>query len=312
MAYTQHKPGPHSTPAAAKPVAEARARTLQEQIRGLREQARLAGDRLLLADEHNRARVQAAWERAERACRQAEAQMAGLRAQALGNAPASSPAFDRQHPASLLPEEALQRLIRTANPHPRAVVRAASLLDPDRGCDRDQAANTAVGLLQRATETLLHNSPILDQGLTRAADTATVKAAGIDFGPLVEDAAEVPAAQRVTKPPADATAPRTAPAAPRFAVTAPAPRPVPAPRARVAPAPAPTASRSDRKKSRSRFAVTLLFGALLGGMIALASTWLVPQLATGSPWQAGLQEQGQRLQEAIKSLRQRWLPGAET
>lgn len=270
MTTTQPKPAPLSHPA-PKPVSDARARTLQEQIRSLREQARHAGDRLLEATERNREHLQAEWERAEQACRQAEEEMARLRSQALGASPAHSPAFDRQHPASLVPGEVLEKLVTpVVQPAPLALFPG----DPDRGCDRHQAANLALDLLQRASEPLLHNSPILEMGLIHPADTATVKASGIDFGPLVMEPAEAPEPPVLTPPAKTATVPRPA------AAPAPAPRPVqsrPAPQARPAPVQRPAPS-PGRRPHRSRFAATLLAGALLGGMIILAAIWFAPQL----------------------------------
>src|SRR5690606_18659183 len=97
MAKTQQKPVPHSSPAAARPVADARARALQEQVRALREQARQAGDRLLQANDRNRDCLLQEWERAEQACRQAEQEMARLRARSLGATPAEGPADQAMH-----------------------------------------------------------------------------------------------------------------------------------------------------------------------------------------------------------------------
>lgn len=273
MATMQHKPVPHTVPA-AKPVADARARALQEQIRALREQARQAGDRLLQAPARIRERLQAEWEQAEQACRQAEAQMARLRAEALGAAAATSQTvFDGQHPSSQLPEEVLQRLIQADTPPARPTPVAL-----DQDLDRNQAANAALGLLQRASEPLLHNSPVLEQGLLQLSDTTMVKATGIDFGPLVEEPAEVPARPLSQPVPKPASTPR-APAAASKTVFAPQPvqpRPRLQPHARAVPATGPVVAPHSGRKSRSAFTTALLIGALLGGLIVLALIWFTP------------------------------------
>ena len=267
MANTQHKPVPHSTPAAS-PVEDARARALQERIRTLREQARLAGDRLLEASDRNREEQLRIWEQAEQACRQAEREMARLRARSLGAAPADG-------------QEG-----KTVN----------ARLDPDRDWDRRQAAAAALNLLERSAQPLL-NSPVLEQGLARASDTASVTAAGIDFGPLVEDRPPVTPARQPARAPSDP------------ARDAPPPRPAAAPRqdaaipvARVANPPRPAAPRQRSRGTgrRASFATALLLGLLLGVAGLLLAATLGHHLPVDLP---GL-EQARQLQQAGQDLLQ--------
>jgi hypothetical protein len=276
MASTQHKPVPNSSPAVVRPVADARARALQEQIRGLREQVLEAGDRLLQANDRNRESLLRAWEQADQACRQAEREMARLRARSLG---AAAPENHPANPAS------------QGRPDPDSI-------DPDQCCDRRQSALAALNLLERAAQPLLRNSPILEQGLVQATDTETVTATSIDFGPLVEDAA---APATAATPAAISIPERTTPV-----VEAPAPAPNPfGDQTAAAPHPQPgrpathnrnTGTAQPARKPapgrRSRFGVALLAGILLGaGCVLAAAAWL------GNP-QTDLRMQIQQLPQA--------------
>lgn len=280
MTKTQQKPVSHSSPAATRPVADARARALQEQVRGLREQARLAGDRLLQANDRNRECLLKEWERAERACRQAEQEMARLRAQSLGATPAEGPAGPAMHNSR----------------------KTAPMGDPDQGLDRRHVAAAALNLLEQASQPLLQNSPILEQGLTHPSDTATVMAAGIDFGPLVEEVTPPAAARK------SAQTPKTAVSVPRTAASftaARTPSATLAPRAasrlhQTAPArePAPV-------HNRSRFGIALLCGALLGAGGMLLAAALTHQLPAGFPGVQQVQQVQQAGWNILQSLRQR-------
>lgn len=286
MAKTLQKPVSHSSPATTRPVADARARALQEQIRALREQARQAGDRLLQANDRNRECLLQEWERAELACRQAEQEMARLRARSLGATPDEGPADRAMH--------------NTRKTEPMG--------DPDRGLDRRHAAAAALNLLERASQPLLQNSPILEQGLTHPSDTATVTAAGIDFGPLVEEVTQPAVARK------SAQTTKTAASVPRAAasftaaktpVATPAPR---APRATRQPHQTVPAREPAPVHHRSRFGFALLCGALLGAGGMLLAAALTHQLPAGFP---GVQQvqQVQQAQETgwnvLRSLRQR-------
>jgi hypothetical protein len=282
MANTQHKPVPHSTPAAASPVADARARALQERIRTLREQARQAGDRLLEATERNREQRLQEWEQAEQACRQAEQEMARLRARSLGATPASDPGDQAPPPARI---------------------------DPDQDWDRRQAAAAALNLLERATQPHLQNSPILDQGLARPSDTANVTAAGIDFGPLVEETpAPAPPAKhaRVTETPPPAPRPATSPP-PLQALNPPA-SPTPVPRSGNRPRRNAQIQGAAPVKQRPRFGFALLIGAVLGaGGMLLAATF-IQNPSMGLAVLEQVQQLQQAGQDAMQSLWQRLLP----
>lgn len=277
MAKTQQKPVSHSSPAATRPVADARARALQEQVRDLREQARQAGDRLLQANDRNRDCLLQEWERAEQACRQAEQEMARLRARSLGATPAEGPA-----------DQAMHNIRKTA-----------PMGDPDQGLDRRHAAAAALNLLERASQPLLQNSPILEQGLTQPSDTATVTAAGIDFGPLVEEVTP----PTVARKPAPTT--KTAASVPRPAASFTAARTIsatPAPCAVERPHQTAPARKPAPVHNRSRFGIALLCGALLGAGGLLLAAALTHQLPAGFP---GAQQVQQAGGNALQSLRQR-------
>jgi hypothetical protein len=280
MAKTLQKPVSHSSPAATRPVADARARALQEQVRALREQARQAGDRLLQANDRNRECLLQEWERAEQACRQAEQDMARLRARSLSATPDEGPADRAMH-------------------NPR---KTEPMGDPDRGLDRRHAAAAALNLLERASQPLLQNSPILEQGLTHPSDTATVTAAGIDFGPLVEE---------VTQPAVTRTSAQTTKTA---ASVPPAVASFTAAKTPVAP-PAPRATRQHRQAvparepapvhNRSRFGIALLCGALLGAGGMLLAAALTHQLPAGFPGVQQVQQAQETGWNVLRSLRQR-------
>ncbi len=276
MTKTQQKPVSHSSPA-TRPVADARARALQEQIRGLREQARQAGDRLLQANDRNREWLLQEWERAEQACHQAEQEMARLRAQSLGATPAEDPADRATHNTR----------------------KTAPLGDPDQCLDRRHAAAAALNLLERASQPLLQNSPILEQGLTHPSDTATVTAAGIDFGPLVEDVTQPTAARK------PAQTPKTTVSVPRPAASftaARTPSATPAPRTGSRPPKAAPAREPAPVRNRSRFGIALLCGALLGAGGMLLAAAMSHQLPAGFP---GVQQVQQAGGNVLQSLRQR-------
>lgn len=280
MAKTQQKPVSHSSPAASRPVADARARALQEQIRALREQARQAGDRLLQANDRNRDSLLQEWERAEQACHQAEQEMARLRAQSLGATPAEDTADRAMHNTR----------------------KTAPLGDPDQGIDRRHAAAAALNLLERASQPLLRNSPILDQGLAHPSDTTTVTAAGIDFGPLVEEITPPTAARK----PAQTT--KTAVTVPRPAASftaAKTPSTTPAPRAGSRPPKTASAREPDPVRNRSRFGIALLCGALLGAGGILLAAAISHQLPAGFPGAQQVQQMQQAGGNALQSLRQR-------
>ncbi|MCA1804201.1 MAG: hypothetical protein LC646_02325 [Xanthomonadaceae bacterium] len=280
MVKTQQKPVPHSSPAATRPVADARARALQEQIRALREQARLAGDRLLQANDRNREGLLRQWERAERTCRQAQQEMARLRAQSLGATPAEVPTDRAMH----------------KNPA------TAPMGDPDQGLDRRHAAAAALNLLERASQPLLRNSPILEQGLTQPSDTATVTASGIDFGPLVEEDTPPTATRK------SAQTSKTAVAMPRAAASFTAarmPSATPAPRAGSRPHQAVPAREPAPVHNRSRFGIALLCGALLGAGGMLLAAALTHQLPAGFSGVQQVRQVQQAGWNVLQSLRQR-------
>ncbi|MCW8875208.1 MAG: hypothetical protein OQK27_05575 [Gammaproteobacteria bacterium] len=281
MAKTLQKPVSHSSPAATRPVADARARALQEQIRALREQARQAGDRLLQANDRNRESLLQEWERAERACRQAEQDMARLRARSLGATTDEGPADRAMH--------------NTRKTEPMG--------DPDRGLDRRHAAAAALNLLERASQPLLQNSPILEQGLTHPSDTATVTAAGIDFGPLVEEVTQPAVARK------SAQTTKTAVSVPRAAAsfTTAAKTPVATPARRATGHPHKTAPAREPAPvhNRSRFGIALLCGALLGAGGMLLAAALTHQLPAGFPGVQQVQQVQQTGGNVLRSLRQR-------
>lgn len=280
MAKTQQKPVSHSSPAATRPVADARARALQEQVRALREQARQAGDRLLQANDRNRDCLLQEWERAEQACRQAEQEMARLRARSLGATPAEGPA-----------DQAMHNIRKTA-----------PMGDPDQGLDRRHAAAAALNLLERASQPLLQNSPILEQGLTQPSDTATVTAAGIDFGPLVEEVTPPTVARK------SAQTPKTPVSVPRTAASFTAvrtPSTTPAPRAGGRPHQTVPAREPAPVHNRSRFGIALLCGALLGAGGMLLAAALTHQLPAGFPGVQQIQQAQETGWNVLRSLRQR-------
>lgn len=242
MASTQHKPATLDTPTAA-PVAQARARALQEEIRTLREQARLAGERLMDTGEQDRARVQLEWERAERACHEAEGRMARLRAQALAAGHS----------------EGLYSGHRAASP----------VMDLDHGWDRHRAATGAINLLQLASEPMPPMGPIIAPGSQEGTNAALVASLGFDFGPMVEEPEPTPPApparegNRIPDAPRQPTAPRPA------AVSRP---PVPsAPRPVTRQPGAPTVAGSRAAGKARRRPTSLLLGMALGVLFVLAT-----------------------------------------
>lgn len=252
MASTQHKPATQDTPTAT-PVAEARARALQEEIRTLREQARLAGERLMDAGEQDRARVQLEWERAERACREAEGSMARLRAQAL--AAGDPEGLDTDH--------------RTGTQAGPRATSAPQIMDLDHGWDRHHAAAGAINLLQLASEPMPPMGPIVAPGSQEGANAALVASLGFDFGPMVEE----PESKRPAPPAQEEHREQDAPRQP----TAPRPAAVSRPPVRSAPQPvtrqpgATTVAGHRAAGKTRRRPTSLLLGMALGVLFVLAT-----------------------------------------